>query len=233
MRLPKLSEGIVILCAVSLVLAGIIAFDRRKSPDRAFDAILRGDLPALVKIYPKSVPIYDKNGDTPLINALIYRRFEMIRYLLSIGVDPNERGNLGNIPLIKAAAFCPEAFTELIAAGATVDQTDDITGYTPLIVASGTEQGLGHISVLLEAGADPNLANKKSGLTALMRACKVGNAATARLLIQYGASLEAVDKNGKSVEVYAKESKSPLVRKLFEEVKQTNARKRNEPTDGQ
>jgi hypothetical protein len=183
-------------------------------PGRIFRAIYRGDVVALKREYKTPETIYSKEKSTPLIAAVISQHPEGVRYLLSIGEDPNQGDKLGRAALVEAATFLKEVLPDLIKAGALVDPVDHITGFTPLIIASGSQRPGEAVRVLLEAGANPNAASNKDGTTPLMRACQVGNAETARLLIERGASLDAVDKDGKSVEYYATKSKSPAVREL-------------------
>lgn len=89
----------------------------------------------------------------------------------------------GNVPVLQ----------EIFPLIDNVDVRDE-RGFTPLIIAAYNNQP-GAVAALLDAGADPNLADS-SGNTALMGASFKGHAGVACVLVTRGSSLDAQHGNG-------------------------------------
>ena len=130
-------------------------------------------------------------GWTPLMNAAGNGNLEAVRLLLKKGASVNamsKRDHLppvkhgvvefgGFTPLLTAAAFAPAAVVKtLLDAGAQVNVAD-VRGFTPLMLAIGTDrQNPETVRLLLAHGADTHPRNE-DGETALDWAQKIGAAA--------------------------------------------------------
>eukprot|EP01037_Dinobryon_pediforme_P003586 gene3586-3633_t len=116
-------------------------------------------------------------------------------------VDMNARGGVFKQ---SALAFndCPDDLSRwLVEQGADVNCGDGC-GETPLHARAGHWQG--NIAILLDLGADVNHAAGGRG-TPLHRAAAVGNVSSARMLLESGADLDALNSSGQSPLVYALE----------------------------
>lgn len=141
-------------------------------------------------------------GWTPLMNAAGNGNLEAVRLLLKKGANVNavsKRDHLppvkhgvvafgGFTPLLTAAAFAPAAVVKtLLDAGAAVNVAD-VRGFTPLMLAIGTDrQNPETVRLLLAHGADTRARNL-DGETALDWAQKIGAAAA---IASLGAQPEA------------------------------------------
>lgn len=135
-------------------------------------------------------------GLTPLMNAAGNRNVEAVKLLLAKGAQVNavskteglpkiQTGTVefgGWTPLLMASAFGPaEAVKELLDAGARID-AQDYRGFTPLMLAAGTDRYDRRIVDLLMAhGADLRPANH-AGETALDWAYKFADPEVIRAL---------------------------------------------------
>lgn len=87
-----------------------------------------------------------------------------------------------------------DVFRWLIGQGADISATDSY-GETPLHSRAGHWKG--KIGILLEQGADVHCTDS-SGETPLHKAASVGNAQTARTLLEHGARIDALNRDGLS-----------------------------------
>jgi hypothetical protein len=113
--------------------------------------------------------------------------------------DVNARGGVLKQTAL-AFAQCPDDLARwLVDRGADLAASDQY-GDTPL--HSRSRHWKGRIEVLLELGADPNSGEGARGtpLHAAAEACNVGNA---RLLLQCGAHVDALDRSGQTPLVHA------------------------------
>ena len=76
--------------------------------------------------------------------------------------------------------------------------SQDASGYTPLLYAARRLGGEEVCSVLLKRGADVNAATRGFGQTPLHRAVSVGSVEIVALLLQYGAERSVKDSRGKT-----------------------------------
>jgi ankyrin repeat protein len=118
-------------------------------------------------------------GDTPLVNACLRGRDEVVRYLLNAGADPNLSGRNGVSPL--AATFSIPTMIEFLTGW---DDTVDCSNSSLRMITI--------IQLLLDAGADFDQ-HGSLGQTPLMVAAKNGLTDIALLLIRQGAQVNTIE----------------------------------------
>src|SRR5262249_22222439 len=111
----------------------------------------------------------NEQGGKPLMNATVARNFENIAFLLEQRADVNVRGYNGRTPLIMA----------------TRDDNDNFPADFKIV------------QLLLQHGAAVNIKDD-DGSTALMGAARDGDAKVVRFLLESGADPSAKDKNGQT-----------------------------------
>ncbi|MCL6683843.1 ankyrin repeat domain-containing protein [Sphingomonas alba] len=105
------------------------------------------------------------DGDAALHIAMHNRNPNWVGFLLSKDADPDIGDKNGDTPLIIAARIgFTEGAARMLMKHAQVDKTNKL-GETALIVAVQARQSP-IVKMLLEAGADPDLADHASGYTA-------------------------------------------------------------------
>ncbi|MBL0311611.1 MAG: ankyrin repeat domain-containing protein [Holophagaceae bacterium] len=122
-----------------------------------------------------SLDIEDKEGRTPLFNAVERNDYSYALWLLDHLADPNHRDHRGLMPLHQAARnnWHNTMIPLLLSKGAAVDPPKGEALPTALMVAA-LEGSEAPAMQLLDAGADP-LRSDAEGNTALVRAAEKGN----------------------------------------------------------
>lgn len=141
---------------------------------------------------------------SPLASAAVQGYKEMTRLLLIEGADPNFKcGFQRETALSKVIQFGERVNCEPIA------------------------------EILLKAGTDPNIWSEDNKYTPLMAAVVQGNLNVMELLINRGADIEIIARNGYSASRYAKENGNEIAWKMLEyyKVKQNNNHNINTQTD--
>lgn len=133
---------------------------------------------------------------TPLHWAALGGHDAVVRLLLAHGADVNAiEPNRGRTPLLEAVAGGHEAVVkQLTDAGARVDAAD-MLGDTPLILAT-RQNSVAMVSILLDAGADPNVRDWRRGQTPLSLASRKGRDEIVDLLLHHGAVINLADDEG-------------------------------------
>ena len=130
--------------------------------------------------------------DSPVADAAMRGDTERVRELLRGGADVNAAQGDGMTAIHWAAEHDAVEMTEvLVFAGANLEATTRLGGFTPLLVASRTGSAA-VVDKLLDAGA-PIEAATSTGETALHLAAAAGSAETASVLVSHGANLDAVE----------------------------------------
>jgi len=171
----------------------------------------------------------NKDGDTLLIYASGKGRKEATKILLNAGAPVNEYGGQGDNALLRAAAEDkPEVVAILLDAKADINSKgrEAFLGATPLFLASSVGADK-IVKLLLEKGADVDLANKK-GVTPLMDAA-YGSPRMVKILLQYNANPMLRDENGNSALRIARQSGQPEILNLLKHARENYIRKQKNP----
>ena len=118
-----------------------------------------------------------KRGRTALHNAARGQNLEEVRLLLDNGADPNTQDKRGVTPLMFATHNDSVKFSGIL------DRVEESLGG---VENSGRQRQMKILSLLLDAGANPNIKDRY-GKSALSRALRVVNTDAARILRKYGA----------------------------------------------
>lgn len=140
-------------------------------------------------------------GVNPLQFALLAQNRDGMRALLEVGADPNRPG-LGGATAMHMAAVAddPEYLRLLLDHGGDPNARHGQTGATPLAGAAGPRTDA-QFRMLLEAGADPDLADR-GGNTALHAAAMINAGAHVRLLLERGVDAQAKNAQGETFQTY-------------------------------
>jgi len=160
----------------------------------SFDAVWNSHLKFLQRLLA-SVKRGEDVGYGPIHFAASLGNVELLEFLLSNGLDQDERDKDGSSPLmwVIAADGKEELMDALIDRGASVNM-HNFEGETPLFLAANRALE-GKVQYLLENGADVNAVNLE-GATPLHAAAALGATHLMSLLVTYGAHVNAVDDEG-------------------------------------
>jgi ankyrin repeat protein len=159
-------------------------------------------------------------GDTALIVA---NSAEKVRLLLGGGANPNAKGEYGLTPLLTAAQRgFDESIEILLSAGADVNAKDDRGDTALLKVLADDDSGPRIVinypvpvrALLRAKNINVNAQNAK-GETALMRAVRLGDAETVKLLLGAGANTNTADNVGDTAYILAYENGNAEIEKLL------------------
>lgn len=162
----------------------------------------RGDIEAMRRemqaVHPDTP---GSDGTTLLVKAIADGNVVAAQALLEGGADPNRPGKGGETP-VHAAAFAddPRLLEAVLAHGGQPDVVNEISGETPLMRAI---VGLhpDHVRMLLDAGADPNRADR-NGETPLHTAASVNAGGVILMLLKAGALPLVKDSHGDTFQPY-------------------------------
>jgi len=174
------------LLIVSLAVLSLAASLR---PQEIFEALRNGDLPmikALIEKTPELVNARDGDGMTPLHYAAMGGNMELINHLLAKGAKLEIQNAQFKTPLHLAATNDrKEAVAALLQKGAAIETRDDY-GRTALILCARERGQAATGRVLIEAGADVNAVDKFED-NALSLAAWRGKSDFIDLLLENGA----------------------------------------------
>src|SRR5436309_1834525 len=159
-------------------------------------AVLRsGDVPKLRDAldHGASPNARDASGSTPLMHAAVYGGRACLALLLKRGADPNASNAAGATALMRAA-FDHEMVRLLLERGAAVNAHSGL-GNSALLLAARPCNSHRAVELLLAHGADAKATNRW-GATALMAAAAGGDEQSVRLLLKYGAPVNAQPEPG-------------------------------------
>ena len=128
-------------------------------------------------------------ADSPVADAAMRGDTERVRVLLNQGADANEAQGDGMTALHWAAENGDPAMAGiLIQAGADLEATTRIGGYTPLLLASRNGSAT-VVESLVDAGSDVQATTAMGGTTSLHFAAAIGSAQAASALLDHGADV--------------------------------------------
>ncbi len=119
-----------------------------------------------------------------------------------------------------------DAVKTLIAAGANVNEEDDMMGYTPLFLAI-VNNNFEIVKLLLSNGANINHRYKRGGLSPLMYALNSNYIDMAKLLIDRGADINIKSNDGSTALIFAAGRSKEAVELLLSKGADINVRTKN------
>ena len=153
-----------------------------------FEAIESHDVKSLEELLKIKVDlnIQDEEGCTPLLLAVDFGHFEIVKILVSNRANLNATNFYDETPLGRAIEKGHYTITKyLLENGASVNV--DFGEESPLQMAI-KEQNLEIIQMLLENGANPNFYdNSEDTVPAMDQALEIGNSVIIKMLLKYGA----------------------------------------------
>lgn len=187
---------------VSIVIFLCVLFVNAFSQD-LFKAIQEDDMIKIKSILNKNnINTYDKNGHTPLIIAIKNKKIALLDLLLKRKADINKMSSDSISPVEFAVNTGNSLILEkLIAHGANPNSIGKYD-FTTLMYAA-YEGHFDIVKLLVEKyNANVNATNKY-GWTPLIFSCRKGDIQLTEYLINNGAEVNTVTKDGKSVLIYA------------------------------
>jgi ankyrin repeat protein len=190
-RFPLLAFLVVCVVAISSAAS---------SASELTDALKARDVAKVRSLIAAGADINEKvQRDYPLNTAAIFGPIEMVAALLDAGADLEKPGRDGLHPLHNAVAMGHKDIVALLLQKGASVAAKDQQGRTPLIyftANAGTDVGIA--TLLLTAGADPNVedADRWTALNYVAR--YTGNIALAKLLISAGADINHGKDNGET-----------------------------------
>ncbi len=147
----------------------------------------------------------------------------LARQLLDDGASLEARDRSGNMPLAIAAKNGHAGVVSLFLERKAPVDARNVAASTALFMAV-EEERVTAAEILLNAGADPNIAGR-SGITPVGAAAYTGNSALVAMLLNKGADPKAIDATGKTAIIYAAgRAYTAVVKQLLDKGIDVNAR---------
>jgi hypothetical protein len=161
----------------------------------------------LIVKYPEQVDARGGYCVTPLVAALSRDHFQIAELLRHHGADPNVRAYNEKTLLHSVAFYGNLQMVQLLLKYNADVTAEDVKGRIPLSDASerSTPHSASIVRLFLDHGVDVNM-RLRWGSTLLHHAVTFGNLEVARVLLEYGADVQAEDKDGKTpVQIVARD----------------------------
>jgi ankyrin repeat protein len=157
------------LASAALLLPAALAAQDRPQSEEFLEAIRTQDGATVTRLAVHSSPAIINargfDGDTPLTIAVRNRSSNFVGFLLQHDADPDLADAKGNTPLTIATSLgWAEGIRLLLGHDAAVNSANR-SGETALVLAVQARQPR-LVKMLLEAGANPDLADRAAGLSA-------------------------------------------------------------------
>lgn len=187
------------------------ARENRKQLEQArfIRAIIQGDTATVGALLDKkmSVKTTSRQGYPAIFVAVENKQHEVVKLLLDRGADKNSKDPFNGLtPLMSTVARGDSKTTTLLLdAGASLTKTNkhDADALQMALLNNQFETA----KLLIDKGADPNRANGKRKLTALMQVAFSGNTDAVRFLIESGADA-SITVDGMTALDYARKAKN-------------------------
>ncbi len=154
---------------------------------------------------------------TPLHQAILRRKHEIVGLLLEAGAEINAPDSANRTPLHMAVERGDAAIVAILLARKADTTRRDRTGWTPLHHAAAKDQ-IEIARLLLDSGADPNALSELGG-TPLHEAAAGASAALVQLLLAHGTNPELRSKAGVTALDLAREFKNAAAIEVLERPK--------------
>ena len=153
----------------------------------------------LIKEFKADIHTKNRNGCNILMEAIRNKSTNLIDAFLKMGIDVNEKDNLGYPAIVSAAYFYPYPFLLelLIQNGADINFKTD-KNENLLIFAARNNSNEAVVDYFLNKGFDKNYVTTE-GETPILAAAQNPNFMVMEKLIQSGANLNAVNNNKQNV----------------------------------
>ena len=141
------------------------------------------------------------DGSTPLACVCINGTPDLAELLLTRGADPNLAAPDGGLRPLDAASLHYEVMKVLLEHGANPNLPfdGDRTALLEALRSDDVDDKAALLTVLLEHEADPNKADPETGETPLMIAALAVEVDLVKLLLEHGADVTQVDRDGRAV----------------------------------
>ena len=178
----------IVVCLVSLAVAGGAASDSAGQELRLVDAVAARDAGAIETLLADGADVNARrpDGATALVWAAHWDDLALAARLLEAGADPNAADDHGVTPLERAAENASLAMVERLLDGGADAGAARTSGLTALMTAARTGNAA-IVEALLDHGADLNAATTETRSTALMWGLAAPHPAIVRLLLERGA----------------------------------------------
>lgn len=179
--------------------------------------VTRMALAALLLSVVFSPPLHAQFSDSwEFLKAVEEADYLEMRSRISKGANVNRKDGDGFPAIVIAADKRDKVLiTFLLEQGVRINSTTEDRGETALMRRAGAGD-LETVTLLLAAGADPNLQDK-TGQTALMRAAQARKQRVVKQLLENGAEVDRADYTGKSALGYARDVRARRAIRLLEQ----------------
>jgi len=203
---------------LTMILSFLLALAPAAQPQEIFDALRKGDVPAvksLIEKSPQLLEMRDSDGDTPLHYAAHGGSAELINYFIDKGATLPESGrSWGGLLSLSAEKGLANLFRCLIDGGPDLKAVDPSGVWLLHSAAAGGSAEI--VGLLLDKGFNPGKSDR-FGWTPLHYAARDGRTDAARILIEKGAPLNARTIMGQTAYNVAVERKTEAVAGILAE----------------
>ena len=214
--------------AVLLVMFCSIGFAQDGS--KLIEAVMYQDLDAVKTAISQGTDINYQDptsGSTALILAANYGFVDIAKFLIEKGADVDLQAKNGTSPLMAAAGSSEDIFRLLIEKNADIKAKDEsgTTAFTASMIGILRERvTTALLQLLLKKGADVDEASDKgrtAGYTALMMAARNQRPDLVQFLVDNGANVNAVAKDGATPLSLAKKEEDKVIIELLQKLSAT------------
>jgi len=139
-------------------------------------------------ISPKYLNYIDSEDETPLIKAVEFKNYEIVKKLLKYGADPYVETKCGYTALSTACSNGDYESTSILLDAGVDPNNNSLFAQIPIICACNTGN-IRVVELLLQNKADANLTDI-DGNTALLISIRNNRIDIVEILIKYGAFIE-------------------------------------------